>query len=494
MKPISKSKFTSGINCKKSYYRKRKKIIKEEYSPSQLLKFRQGRIFESYIHKLFPHGINIDKERNNYSDKITYTSELIKTHKTPLFEAALSTKYEGIPLFCMIDILVPKKDGWEIYEIKSSTKVKKYHYEDLAFQYFTAIHSGLKIKSAKIIHLNSSYVREGDIIVKDLCAFSDITEQVILFQKKIPNFLKDLVLVDNNNSEPDINIGKHCIDPYDCPFKDIYCWKGLDNNNVFNFLGKKTASDLYNSGVFLIDDIPLDIKSINYKKRKMLKLFKSRKTYYNPDKIKVFLKKLIFPLYYFDFETFSSPIPLYSGISPYKPIPFQYSIHLQKDQNRDCKHIEYLAPGDGKDPRYKLVHRLLNDLGESGSIIVYHKSFEKSRLQDLALWFPELADKLNNCIERLIDLEDVFKNIDIYSPKMLGSSSIKFVLPAFTKLSYADQECKDGSDAMNIFTLMQENYYDKVEYNNKKKALLEYCKLDTLAMVELMAVLYQFRD
>ena len=74
------------------------------------------------------------------------------------------------------------------------------------------------------------------------------------------------------------------------------------------------------------------------------------------------------------------------------------------------------------------------------------------------------------------------------TPSMMGSYSIKFVLPAlvpemkeaYTKLS----SVQNGTEAMNAFATLSKLDID--EKQKKREALLEYCKLDTLAMVKIL--------
>jgi hypothetical protein len=76
--------------------------------------------------------------------------------------------------------------------------------------------------------------------------------------------------------------------------------------------------------------------------------------------------------------------------------------------------------------------------GDSGSIVVYNQSFEKSRNTELAKDFPEYAANLEAINQRIIDLMEPFKNRLIYSPKQQSSYSIKYALPAFTNLNYGN--------------------------------------------------------
>ena len=72
---------------------------------------------------------------------------------------------------------------------------------------------------------------------------------------------------------------------------------------------------------------------------------------------------------------------------------------------------------------------------------------------------------------------------------MKGSYSIKYVLPALVpELRYDDLEIKEGGTASTIFVQMLNGKF-KGDYDKTRNALLEYCKLDTLAMVEIYSVL-----
>ena len=57
---------------------------------------------------------------------------------------------------------------------------------------------------------------------------------------------------------PNVDIGPHCSDPYDCDFKGT-CWKHIPDYSVFNIsrLNKDKKFDLYNQGVVTLDQIDL---------------------------------------------------------------------------------------------------------------------------------------------------------------------------------------------------------------------------------------------
>jgi hypothetical protein len=74
---------------------------------------------------------------------------------------------------------------------------------------------------------------------------------------------------------------------------------------------------------------------------------------------------------------------------------------------------------------------------------------------------------------------------------MRGKYSIKNVLPALVpRLSYSDLEIQEGGTASNVFAQMASGNFDG-DIETARKNLIDYCKLDTLAMVEILAVLYK---
>mgnify|MGYP000492046587 CR=1 FL=1 len=74
---------------------------------------------------------------------------------------------------------------------------------------------------------------------------------------------------------------------------------------------------------------------------------------------------------------------------------------------------------------------------------------------------------------------------------MRRSHSIKYVLPALVpELSYNDLPIKKGSTESNTFlSMVNETIEGDVE--ETRRQLLEYCKLDTYAMVKILEKLLQ---
>lgn len=141
-------------------------------------------------------------------------------------------------------------------------------------------------------------------------------------------------------------------------------------------------------------------------------------------------------------------------------------------------------PKDG-DPRIGFINQLIKDCGMKGDILTYNVSFERSRLIELVRDYPKYSSQLQPIIERLKDLMTPFKEYWYYSPAMKGSYSIKYVLPALMlELSYKDLEIQEGGTVSAVYAEMAAGYF-KGDVEKSRKALFDYCHLDTLAMVSI---------
>ena len=184
-----------------------------------------------------------------------------------------------------------------------------------------------------------------------------------------------------------------------------------------------------------------------------------------------------------DYETFSSAIPIVEGMKPHAHIPFQFSIHIKKDEDSaELEHYQYLA--EEAELPLSLIESMERVIYDKGSVVSWHKSFENTRNKEMALLYPDKADFLNSVTERTIDLEDIFKGgyIDI---AFGGSTSIKKVLPILVpELTYDSMTVANGTDAMEAFSNIIE-WEDNTEKTKLKEDMLAYCKLDTFAMVKI---------
>ncbi|MGB5920228.1 DUF2779 domain-containing protein [Arcobacter sp.] len=483
---LSKSLYTKGIQCPKSLWLKKYKpnVLTPPDESAQAI-FDTGNIVGDFACQLFPDGKEVPFTRE-YDEMIATTKKWLDEKLSSIYEATFT--YEGI--LVMVDILTISEGEVSIYEVKSSTEVKDIYLHDVSIQYYVLNNLGYKIKSAHVVHINNEYVRGDELDIYELFKIVDVTSEVETMQTNIPNILKEFeTYLSDKENEPNIDIGKHCNKPYECDAKN-YCWKvqrEIPDYSIFNIfnLGSKKQIELYNQGIINIADIPQDF-DMTANQKQAVENYKSKVSYIDKENIKAFLENLTYPIYHLDFETYQQAIPQYKGLKPFEQIPFQYSLHIEHEDGT-LEHKEYLAQ-DGVDSRYELAQKLYNDIPNDVTVLAYNMSFEKGVIKRLANTFAHLEQHLLAINENIQDLMTPFQKKWFVTPSMNGSYSIKYVLPALVpefEKAYKDLvDVQNGSQAMNAFANMS-----KLEEGEKMKlrsSLLQYCKLDTLAMVKVL--------
>ena len=486
---ISKSKYLAGLQCLKYFWyliNAREEIPQPDFVNRFI--FNQGILVGEYAKRLYPDGIDLGKI-GDLKEQLVRTSDLL-SERRPLFEASVS--FENV--YSRADILIPvNTDRWDIVEVKSSTQLKEEYLHDVAFQKYCFEKAGIKIRKCWLTYINNQYLKKGDIDPRGLFRKADITVEVDEKLEEVRNRVEEMIETAAVNNPPEIIIGKQCSNPYICPLKDK-CWGFLPDNHIFNLYGNKDkAIELYSEGILSIKDIP-DRYDLNLKQQIQLECARTEKAKIDKDEISKFIKKLSYPLYFFDFETFSTAIPFYDGIKPYKRIPFQYSIHVLESIDGKAEHRDFLARGL-EDPRERLLSDLKQHLGEKGSVVVYYELFEKSVLRELAEAFPGYREWIDSIIQRIIDLYRPFGNFHYYNSSQKGSASVKSVLPAITELSYDGMEIGNGL-AASVYFLYICGRYDasescpaEAEVERIRELLIKYCRLDTGGMIHILRAL-----
>ena len=475
---LSKSKYCSGLQCKKILWLEENKPEAKEESNESILE--QGTKVHDYAKKLFGNYTNIEYNPE-LKVMISDTQRALKENTSVIAEASFTYNDN----FASIDILKCTKNGYEIYEVKSSSEIKDIYIDDISYQYYILNNLNMNVVRCFIVYINNKYVRKGELNLDELFIKEDVTDLVLQKQKEVEKNINDINTFMENKKEPDDMISENCFKPYDCPFFK-YCTKHLPKKNVFTVpnlhLDKKI--DFYKRGIYTYKDLLNEDLNDNYKKVLDYEV-NNKEDYINKDKLKEFLNTLTYPLYFLDFETYSVPIPEFDGVRPYEKIPFQYSLHyIESDE---LQHKEFLAVPD-KDPRRALAESLVKDIPKDVCTLAYNMGFEKGVIKNLANLYPDLSNHLMNIHDNIKDLMIPFQQKDYYTKDMDGSYSIKYVLPALfpndPELNYKNLDLiHNGSEAMNTFAIL--GTMDKNEQEEYRKALLKYCKLDTYAMVKI---------
>jgi hypothetical protein len=460
---LSKSKYLYGLQCLRYFWvslHEKGRIPEIDLSTQH--RFDQGHIVGQLAKKMFPSGIDIPE--SDFKGGLNQTKELIKLGK-PLFEPAFMVGN----LYSRADILEPVGDEWDIIEVKSGTKVKDINVEDVAFQKYVYELAGLKIRKCFLMHVNNQFVKDGEVNPEKFFTKEDITASVDEITD-VKERIARMIEVMKSDICPDVKISKDCADPYGCPLEDE-CWGFLPESSVFDLynIRKKKAFELFEDGVINLTDASPEL--LNDKQGIQHACEVNGKVHVDNAGLKKFLDSLVSPVYYLDFETFSSAVPLLEGTRPYQQIPFQWSLHVGSE------HYEFLASSK-EDPRLEFLSSLKKVLGSSGSIVTYNQSFEIGRLREMAAVYPEYKDWVESVVVRVVDLIVPFRQFHYYNPKQKGACGLKSVLPALVGKDYSHLEISDGGTASLSYLNMIYNDGEDV-----REDLLKYCCLDTEGMV-----------
>ena len=499
MKGLSKSRYTAFCQCPKNLWLKVFKPEEATIDAGVEARFEQGNMVGDLAMGLFGDFKEAHVEKPDGSLDLSAMVEQTQRWMQEGVENICEASFALEDHYCAVDILRKNGDGWDIYEVKSSSfpeedgqeaKLEKYA-PDIAYQKWLLTQCGVKVKGTYLVCLNSNYVRQGELDLQKLFAVIDLKEMVENEYLKVPNSVKLALKVINNETEPELDLSEHCAKPYKCAFLD-YCKRqhGIpeDKPTVFDLyrMSFKKALDYYHNGQIFFDDLA-SVK-LNDKQQMQIEATQTGREYINPKGIKEFLDRLTYPLYFLDFETMQDAVPQYDGAKVYGQITFQYSLHIKRSADAAYEHLEFLAPNDGSDPRRALAEQLCKDIPKDACTLAYNKMFECGRIRELAKLYPDLSDHLLNIADHIVDLIDPFRAGDYYVPAMGGSFSIKSVLPALfpdePSLNYhnLDERCQNGGNAMTLFPAIQ--FMEPEEAAASREALLRYCELDTWAMVK----------
>ena len=477
---LSKSLFIRGRQCHKSLWmHKKRPELRDEISDAQQAIFQSGTDVGILAQQLFPGGIEVPYDGLTHQQQVEQTRAVLDKGTGTIYEATFL--YNGI--FVKADILHCGPHGWEIYEVKGSTELKAVYIFDAAIQYHALIGAGLDICKVSIVHINNGYTRYGDLDISQLFSIKDVTGRV---QELQPFVIEEIASQREMlaGDVPAIDIGKQCDDPYSCDFKG-HCWQHIPEDSVFNLRDRGVDKfSLYRQEIIRQTDIPLGI--LNSRQRFQVESTINQRNHLDKMMLNKFLDSLWYPLCFLDFETVNPAIPPFDGLRPYEKIPFQYSLHIQYSADSELRHFEYLAE-PGIDPRRELLDTLIERIPENVCIIAWNQSFEIGVMRDLAELFPGQRERIERMIKNFRDLMQPFKSRDIYLWEAKGSYSIKPILPLLApELSYKNLEgVANGGDAMDAHFRMN-NADSAEELSMIRMQLLEYCKLDTLAMVKIL--------
>jgi hypothetical protein len=374
---------------------------------------------------------------------------------------------------------------WRLIEVKSTASVKDHHLADVAIQHRVVMGSGVDLAASCLAHVNRNYIYRGGLIdVHEFFKIDDLTHDIQALQPEVGIQLQSEFRILTMSEAPPITAGRQCGDPFTCEFFD-HCNAPVPEDHISRLprIHASTVAKLVAIKVQSIHDIP-ETYELTERLRRACTSVQTGKAWYSPD-LRDELSKLTYPLYFADFETVNPAIPRFPGMRPYDQLPFQWSVHVQRQPGAAPEHFKFLA-NDTSDPRPAFISTLSDALGDSGSIVVYSQQFESQRLSELAACLPEFARQITKIQGRLCDLLAIVRD-HVYHPAFAGSFSLKSVLPALVpSMNYDDMIVADGQAAGLAWESLMHGGLDRDKQDRTRKALLDYCGQDTLGLVKLV--------
>lgn len=492
-KSISKTQFIAGCRC-------HKQLWLMQHKPHVCIdgdntRTSDGDAVGELARKYFADAVTVPLDKAAVMTE--KTQALLQEGATTICEATFMAN----GLSCSTDIVRFYPDGVDVIEVKSSTSAKDIQLSDIAFQCHVIRSAGYNIKNVYLMHINGDYVRGEDINLEELFILENVESSILGRTDFVEENIRKFEAI-CAGEEPCCDLSCNCEKPYVCPCKE-YCFNlhGIPEKSVFSIHGMtaKKKYDLYSAGIVTMEDLkhakPL-LTARQYTQVSELTATPAdgELIVVKVDEVKRFLETIRYPLYLLDFETVQHAIPPFPHSRPYAQIPFQYSLHTMTEALATPAHTDFLGQ-PGVDPRRGLAEKLCRDIPYGEQSMAYNMGFEKSVCNALADLYPDLRAHLLSIVDNMIDLMIPFQKKWVSTPEMHGSYSIKAVLPALCgsdpELDYhALPVVHNGEEAMSAYKALGSET-DKNKISAIRNGLLQYCHLDTLAMVKVLNRLYE---
>jgi len=404
-------------------------------------------------------------------------------------------------LYVRGDLLVKNDKGsYDIIEIKSKNAIKGKSvwaaiYDDLmydiSFQHYVvskvlwAQFSG----NVSLVYMQRDFIKDGPIDLDQIFIQENCRDSVLsrIVMSSLVYTLSQVMLLDEQGFDTQY--------PYDWENPLLYFGHTMPNDSVFAIKWRYTIKpfllDWYRRGKTTISDLTdqdiIALQSSNNAGQSAatyISRMQSGEQIVDRNSIKAVVGNLVFPLCFYDYETVSTPIPLFDGYRPWQQIVVQYSMHIVYEDGKIEHKQSIIQPWDTTN--IQVIQDFVRDIGFGyGTYIVWNKSFENGRNSDIGQIHTDYVDLFASINEKTFDLMDIFKNNLYFHPKFGWSASIKKVLPVLTDISYANLAVGDGGTATDLLQKIITWKLDSSLISQAIDDLRTYCTQDTWAMVEI---------
>ena len=473
---LSKSRVLAWLQCPKRLWLQVHRPELAVHTPGAEQRLAAGHRVTQTARALLPGGVLIGPD-DNLAQALALTRALLRESPTvPLFEATF--EHQGV--LVRADLLVPHGSGYRAVEVKSAASLKDYYLSDCAVQAWVMEGAGVALERMELAHIDASFVYPGAADYRGLFRHVDVGEPIKPLKAHVPSWVEQAHGT-LQGAMPAVEVGAHCHEPFDCPFLGFCAPPDPEFPVTLLPRGGKVAAELLGEGIDDLRDVPAD-RLTNEVHERVWRATVSDSFELDAQAGET-LRTLPYPRYYLDFEAVQFTVPIWPGTSPYSQYPFQWSCHIE-DQRGALRHAEFLR-ADGDPPMRAFAESLVDTLGEAGPIFVY-SHFERTRIKALMAAYPEFAPRLAAALDRLVDLLPLARQ-HYYHRDMKGSWSMKALLRTVAPdLDYASLgEVQDGQMAQLAYLELMNPTTSATRRVALSSSLLQYCKLDTLALVRL---------
>ncbi|CAA9556233.1 MAG: hypothetical protein AVDCRST_MAG43-1485 [uncultured Thermomicrobiales bacterium] len=419
-------------------------------------------------------------------DAVRQTEAAIAAGATTLFQAAVLTEHG---LFARADVLTRDGDGWRMFEIKASTSVTAEHRADATFQAIAFMEAGYDIRRIGVLHLDRNYRLSGSPDPVTMFVVSDVTESVDRALVPVMEQIEGaLAAVRDPSALPACQCDRETRKRR-CPAFALFHPHIPAGGTIYDLtaIHHRDLIQVLDRGILALADWPDDVP-LSRRQHLQVETHRTGEPWVAVTQLRKFIGRLRFPLYFLDYETCQTAIPLYDGYTPWAQVPFQYSLHIVTADGA-IEHREFLWTEPRDFPVPHLVKQLRRDIGDDGSVVVWSRNFEADRQREMAEALPDEAGFLLGLNGRMVDLMEPVASGAWMHPDFGGSASIKKVLPAVDpELSYEALRIGNGGLAAERWHQAMVNSAEALTAAEREAIfsdLREYCHLDTLAMVRI---------
>ena len=456
-----------------------------EDSPATEAKFAVGDLVGELARLLYDPEENgvLVKVMEDGPDAGVERTQVLLDKRVPIFEAG----FESAGARAFIDILRPaKKSGqrcWELIEVKSSTSLKGNHRDDVAIQAYVAQQAQINLSAVKVAHIDTSFIYKGQDQYDGLLREVDLTQEALSRFDEVTDWVRDAQEIAAAEAMPTILTGTQCRSPHPCGFLKFCRTQEKPVAYPVDLLPRvqgELRRWMQAHQTRELSEVPDEKLTPLQQRVKNCTL--SNSFYFDPEGALNDINAAPLPHSFLDFEAVQLAVPIWPGTHPYQMFPFQFSLHVRR-QDGELDHHEFMDLS-GNEPSRAFAEALVAACPEQGAIFVWNASFELTRLAVLAQQYGDLRKALSQIQDRIVDLLKIVEK-RYYHPGQRGSWKLKRVLPTLSSdLNHAHLDgVKDGYMAVLAYVEAIQPETSPQRRAQIQQELFTYCRLDSLALV-----------